>query len=224
MNKETLNRRAINVLFDLDGTLTDPGDGFVESITYALTQLECPVPPASEIRRYVGPPLGEALSTFLGKKHDLLPNAVTLYRQRYGATGFLENAIYPGIEAALATLKSDGVVLFVATSKPLIFANQILEHFKLSHFFRGIYGSELDGTLANKVHLIAHLLRVEELDPASTFMVGDRAQDMSGALANGVVPIGALWGYGSNEELAKAGAAALCEHASRLPAILASTV
>ena len=212
----------MNVLFDLDGTLTDPGDGFVSCVTYALSKLDCRAYSHAEIRKHVGPPLEETLRHLLDGNDSKVEAAVALYRARYGSEGYLENAVYPGIERALGALRADGAALFVATSKPSIFAARILAHFGLSDYFQAIYGSELDGTRSNKAQLISHLLQRQSLAAASTVMIGDRAQDVAGALANGVRPIGALWGYGSREELSNAGATLLCEHPSQLPTMLSS--
>lgn len=213
---------TVNALFDLDGTLTDPGEGFVNCLTYALSKLNCLAYSPSEIRRHVGPPLEETLGTLLGGDVAKVSAAVTLYRERYGTEGYLENAVYPEVRDMLAELKGKGITLFVATSKPTVFARRILEHFGLSRFFEGVYGSEFDGTNANKTHLIAHLLRRESLPRASTAMIGDRAHDIVAAVANGVSAIGVLWGYGSREELANAGAAALYERPSNLARALSS--
>jgi phosphoglycolate phosphatase len=208
--------KTVNVLFDLDGTLTDPGDGFVNCVSHALSKLDCLAHTPSEIRRHVGPPLEETLRTLLGGDITKLSAAVALYRERYGTHGYLENAVYPEVHEMLEGLKSKGMVLFVATSKPTAFARRILEHFGLARYFEDIYGSEFDGTNANKTHLIAHILKRESLLPASTAMIGDRAHDIVAALANGVGAIGVLWGYGSREELANAGAMALYERPSGL--------
>ncbi|TAK43544.1 MAG: HAD family hydrolase [Betaproteobacteria bacterium] len=212
---------TVNVLFDLDGTLTDPGEGFVSCITHALSKLDCLRYSPAEIRRHIGPPLEETLEKLLDGDRAKVQAAAALYRERYGSVGYLENAVYPGIRKALEELKEREIALFVATSKPSVFARRILEHFGLAHLFRGIHGSELDGTRANKAHLIAHVLAVESLARASTVMFGDRSHDVAGALANGVRPIGVLWGYGTQEELAGAGAAALCEDPSQIAAVLA---
>ena len=211
-----------NALFDLDGTLTDPGDGFVNCITHALLKLNCLRHSSSEIRRHVGPPLEETLGKLLAGDQSKIPAAVALYRERYGTDGYLENTVYPGIETALEDLKRKGVALFVATSKPSVFANQILEHFRLAEFFQGIYGSEFNGTHSNKAQLIRHILTTQSLSRASTAMIGDRAHDVVGALANGVRPIGVLWGYGTREELSNAGASAFCEHPSQMAEVLTS--
>ncbi len=214
---------GVNVLFDLDGTLTDPGDGFVACVSYALEKIGCRPHAAGEIRRHVGPPLEETLARLLEDQAQI-PAAVAFYRERYASLGYLENAVYPGIEAALRALHAREMRLFVATSKPAVYAERIVEHFGLARYFRAVYGSELDGTRSNKTQLLSHLLARERLRPESTFMLGDRAQDMLAAAANGVHPVGALWGYGSREELAQAGAAAFCEQARDLPPFLTGLI
>jgi len=218
----TVRRMALSALFDLDGTLTDPGEGFVKCITHALAGVNSLGHSPSEIRKHVGPPLEETLRKLLDGDDTKLAAAVALYRERYGIEGYLENAVYPGIQHALEELSAKRIALFVATSKPTVFAKRILEHFRLAPFFQGIHGSELDGTNSNKAHLIAHLLRKESVDPSRTLMIGDRAHDVIGALANGVHPIGALWGYGTKEELVGAGAREICAHPTQLVNVLTS--
>jgi phosphoglycolate phosphatase len=208
----------VNILFDLDGTLTDPGDGFVACVSYALEKLDCRRYADHEIRCHVGPPLEETLARLLND-HTAVARAVGLYRERYGSVGYLENRVYPEIEIALQFLRSRGARMFVATSKPTVYAERILDHFGLSRYFDAVYGSELDGTRAGKTDLLAHLLRNESIDNA--VMVGDRAQDIVAARAHGLHSIGALWGYGSREELVAAGAAALCERPGDLPSLIA---
>jgi phosphoglycolate phosphatase len=149
-------------------------------------------------------------------------NTLSSLRATLAVTGMFENAVYPGISTALAELKALGAALYVATSKPRVFAVNIVEHFGLHEFFQAVYGSELDGTRSNKVDLIAHILRSESLSPGSTCMVGDRLHDMVGAKTNGVFPIGVLWGYGSREELVSAGAAVLCASPAALCPLLSS--
>ena len=211
----------MNVLFDLDGTLSDSREGIVACFKYALGVLELDSPTDQNLERTIGSPLRESFSTLIGTNNDdLLERAVTLYRQRFAAKGLFENNIYPGIGGALAQLQDQGCSLFVATSKPRVFAERIVAEFSFNQFFRAVYGSELDGTNADKRDLIAHILRAESLSPADTVMVGDRAHDMLGARANDLFPIGALWGYGSREELVSAGAGKLCEE----PGMLSSTL
>lgn len=210
----------MNILFDLDGTLTDPGDGFVACIAHALAGVGCEPPPPAQIRAHVGPPLELTLRELLGADDARIAAAVALYRQRYAAAGYRQNVVYPGVETILGILAAAGARLFVATSKPTVFAVRILEHFGLARHFEDIYGSELDGTRSNKSLLIGHLLQRERLDPRATRMVGDRAQDVAGALANELLPVGVLWGYGSREELLRAGAVVLCEQPEQLPDLI----
>jgi Predicted phosphatases len=197
----------MNILLDLDGTLTDPRTGFIASIRYALESLGLEVPPDSTIASRIGPPLEETLAEFLGENHrNDLSSAVALYRERYSASGLYENTVYDGIPRALAQLHERGDRLYLATSKPGIFAGRILEHFGLSSYFTSIYGSGLDGSLSDKTQLIAHILEREGLSLRSSVMIGDRMYDVKGALRNGISVYGALWGYGSRLELEAAGA------------------
>ncbi len=210
----------MNILFDLDGTLTDPGTGIVACLKHALEKMGRCAPPDSDLYRYIGPPLQESFESLLDcKDAEEIDAAVALYRERFSTKGIFESSVYPGIPAALAQLKNLGAALYVATSKPYIFAERIVDHFGLMPCFRAVYGSELDGTRSNKGELIAHIVRAEALSSGSTFMVGDRGHDVIGALANGVVPVGALWGYGSREELSAAGATILCERPVMLTAL-----
>jgi len=132
-----------------------------------------------------------------------------------------ENAVYDGIPSALEQLSSRSVDLYVATSKPLVYAQRILEHFGLAGYFRGFFGSELDGTRSNKGELIAHLLSVSGLRAEQTVMVGDRRHDIAGALQNHVFPVGVLWGYGSRKELTDAGARMLLHQPAALSQLVA---
>jgi phosphoglycolate phosphatase len=195
-----------NILFDLDGTLTDPAVGIFRSIEGALNELGLPVPGSNVLRRCIGPPLQRSFQTILGVPADKVGAAVTAYRHRYKEVGMLENTVYPGIPALLSTLAQGGCRLWVATSKPAAFAEPILEHFKLSKMFQRIYGSELDGTYSDKRDLLQHLLRTERLRPDSAVMIGDREHDVIGANANSLPAIGVTWGYGTFEELIDAGA------------------
>src|SRR5262244_2643320 len=205
----------VNVLFDLDGTLTDPREGIVACLKHALLRLGRTCPADSELARFIGPPLQEIFGTLLGSTDSKdIDSAVTLYRQRFSSTGMFENIVYPGIHSALTTLRRSGATLFVATSKPQIFAQRIVEHFGLMDYFRAVYGSELDGTHSNKSDLIAHVLKSESLSPHATAIVG--------AKTHGVFPIGVLWGYGSYDELIAAGATALCAQPPLLNDILLS--
>lgn len=209
----------MNILFDLDGTLTDPRAGIVGSIQYALAKLGQPVPADSELLRFIGPPLRDSFRELLDTTDDApVEQALAFYRERYSAIGLFENNVYSGIPEALEALRVRGHTLFVATSKPGVFAQRIVEHFHLADYFRTIWGSELDGTRSNKASLIAHVLQQEKLSPRETVMVGDRSHDAVGARANEIVPVGVLWGYGDEQELT----AAQCKLLLRTPADLAN--
>jgi phosphoglycolate phosphatase len=207
----------VDILLDLDGTLSDPRPGFVASINHALHGLGLPVLPEPDIARHIGPPLEETLALLLGPAHaPKLSAAVALYRERYADRGIFECSLYEGIPDALRQLQAAGRRLFLATSKPHPFARRILRHFDLEAPFSGIYGAELDGTRADKRQLLAHLLEQERLQPQAAVMVGDRAQDVRAAKHHGMRSLGVLWGYGSRHELVTAGASALTESPSQL--------
>jgi phosphoglycolate phosphatase len=211
----------MSVLMDLDGTLTDPAEGIVACLEHALRAMNRASPGRKQLERYIGPPLqttfGELLAT---EERTQIDAAIRHYRERFSTKGMFENAVYPEIPAALQALKGIGATLFVATSKPHVFAGQIVEHFGLRRYFAAVYGSELDGTRTGKDDLIAHVMKAEALTASATWMVGDRSLDVIGAKANGVRPVGALWGYGSREELASAGALLLCETPANLPGVI----
>ena len=202
----------MNVIFDLDGTLTDPRQGILACFKHACDALQVEPPSDGALEQFIGPPLPESFSRIFGPDNPaLIKEAVALYRERFAAKGMFENKLYPGIAEALAELHERGERLFVATVKPRVFAERILEYFKLEPFFGAVYGSELDGTNSDKRDLLAHLLGAESLSPDASVMIGDRAQDVWAANASGVFSIGVLWGYGSREELVEAGADLLCE-------------
>jgi phosphoglycolate phosphatase len=200
------------VFFDLDGTLCDPRDGIIHCLRYAFEQLGYSGPPDDQLERYIGPPLQETFTTLLGtKNHEVIDRAVAFYRHRFASHGIYENSVYPGIVETLATLRSARHHLYVVTSKPSVFAEKILVQFGLRTVFHNVYGSDFDGSRSDKGDLIAHVLRTEKILSDDAAMVGDREHDIKGAIANGVFPIGALWGYGTREELTDADAALLCE-------------
>ncbi len=189
----------MNLLFDLDGTLTDPKEGIVGSIEYALKKFS--VDYKDDLTWCIGPPLQESFASILKTTNkDTLDKALVYYRERFATTGLFENKVYEGIPELLDTLKSSGQRLFIATSKPKVFADKILEHFDLAHFFESIHGSELNGTRSNKAELIEYILETERLDAKTTLMIGDRKHDILGARANGLVSIGVAWGYGNDAE------------------------
>ncbi len=211
---------ASAVLFDLDGTLTDPKEGITKSIQHALRALGRPVPPMEELLWTIGPPLRWNFVRLLGSE-DLADEGVRLYRERFGTVGLFENAVIPGIPDLLDRLVAEGRRLFVATSKPHVYATRIVEKFGLADRFLHVYGSELDGTNADKRDLLRMIVRREGLDPARSVMIGDREHDVIGARNSGIATIGVRWGYGSDEELIEAGAAVLVDRPEEIGALLA---
>lgn len=210
----------MHILLDLDGTLTDPREGIVGCIRHALQKMGHPSPSDDELARYIGPPLHEGFAEILQcTDKALIDRAVALYRERFSTVGLYENGVYEGIVPALETLRELGTTLYLATAKPLVYAERIVEHFGLRPFFRALYGSELDGTRTQKTDLIAYVLECEKLTPSDTYMVGDREHDVIGARANGVNPIAVLWGYGTRKELEAAGARVFCDHPRALGAL-----
>ncbi|MFB9264856.1 HAD family hydrolase [Bradyrhizobium erythrophlei] len=197
------------IFFDLDGTLTDPKPGITGSIQYALHKLDRPVPSQDELTWCIGPPLRASFAALLGGE-DLADRALALYRERFGDVGLFENRVYPDIEHVLATLRQEPRRLFVATSKPHVYARRIIEHFGLTSYFERVFGSELDGTRVNKGELLAYAVEQTDVDPAQAVMIGDRSHDVIGAKTNGIRAIGVLYGYGSRDELMEAGAVHLC--------------
>jgi phosphoglycolate phosphatase len=214
---------VLNVLLDLDGTLTDPAQGIVACIEHALASLHEPVPADTDLTKFIGPPLRDTFCELLSTTDDdkRIDKAVAAYRERFGAIGMFENVVYDGIPSALQELSARNAKLYVATSKPLVYAQRILENFGLVAYFRGVFGSELDGARSNKGELIAHILAVSGLRAEQTVMVGDRRHDIVGALKNRVFPAGVLWGYGSWRELTDAGAKKLIHQPDSLSQLVA---
>jgi len=199
------------ILFDLDGTLTDPGEGIAKSIQAALEYVGLPAVSEIQLKNCVGPPL-QASFAELGARPNQIEPLIQAYRARYRETGMFENVVYPEIPNLLTELRSRNCRLFVTTSKPTQFALAILEHFELHGFFEEIFGANLDGTLAEKHDLLQHVQSRIGFTPADTALVGDRKFDIAAARASGVLAIGALWGYGSRGELEEAGADRLAEN------------
>lgn len=189
------------LLFDLDGTLTDPFDGITRCVQHALACQGIEVSDRQTLAPFIGPPLAEAFAEFHGLSAEQAVQAVADYRERFAQVGMYENRVYDGIPELLAGLKAGGWQLFVATSKPWAFARPIIEHFGLSAFFDEIHGSELDGRRTDKRALLAHVLREQGLDADETLMIGDRRFDIEGARHNGVRSAAVSYGYGSAEEL-----------------------
>ena len=213
--------RAASILFDLDGTLTDPAEGIVGCIRHALQSLDAPVPPASLLTRYIGPPLRESFATLLDQPGAaVVEEAVRRYRERFEASGMYENRVYPGVGEMLERIAGMEWRSYVTTSKPTLYARRILDHFGLGGSFVAIYGSEMDGRLTRKEDLLAHVLVAESLAVEDTVMVGDRAEDILGARSHRLASVGVTYGYGNAQELREAGATWICDNPSAVFVVL----
>ncbi|HBW37296.1 HAD hydrolase-like protein [Desulfosporosinus sp. BICA1-9] len=191
------------LLWDLDGTLTDPKVGITLSVQYALSRLDYPLPKVDDLDWIIGPPLRESFKVLLQTTEEaLLDRAIKLYRDRYKEIGLYENVVYPGIPELLSRLKDKGCRNLLATSKPRVFAEQILHHFSMDSYFSVIMGSELNGQFVEKEVLIEEVLKNVPSDLRSkTVMIGDRRFDVQGARANQIEVISVRYGYGTVEEL-----------------------
>ena len=195
------------ILFDLDGTLTDPGLGITNSVMYALKKWGIEAPDRASLYRFIGPPLQDSFREYYGFSQEDALRAVDVYREYFREKGLYENEVYPGVEKLLQVLKEQGKTLVLATSKPEEFAVRILRHFGLDRYFTVMAGATMDPSRSKKGDVIAYALResgVTELSKA--VMIGDREHDIFGAKQNGLDSIGVLFGYGDREELEKAGA------------------
>ena len=208
-------------LFDLDGTLTDPGVGITNCVRYALERFSIYPKSREELYPYIGPPLIDSFQEYHGlSKKDAL-KAVSYYRERFSGIGLLENEVYSGIEDLLSELKDRGVTLIVATSKPEEFAVKILEHFDLLKYFDFIGGNNLNEERPTKSVVIAYVReRYSDISGDNTVMIGDRKYDVEGAHNHGLPAIGVLYGYGDLSELTEAGADCLAESVEELLVIL----
>jgi phosphoglycolate phosphatase len=196
---------SLDLLFDLDGTLTDPEPGIVACFYYALAKLGCEkLPQRSALRRYIGPPLRQSFAEILETNDErLIESAVAAYREGFAEVAIYENEVYPDVPAGLTRLKDDGHRLWVVTLKAQVFARRIIEHFNLAGFFQQVYGPELDGRNSEKSDLIAHVIE-RETHTVAGLHDRRRAHDMAGGRANGTRTIGVLWGYGTEGEIKNA--------------------
>ncbi|MBE6871216.1 MAG: HAD family hydrolase [Ruminococcaceae bacterium] len=201
-----------NIFFDLDGTLLDPGEGITNSVIHALKYYGISVSDRKQLYSFIGPPLWESFEKYFGFSHEKAKEAVEYYREYYREKGIFENKVYDGLFQMLDELKKSGHKLYVATSKPQIFARRIITHFGLESYFDFVGGSELDGTRVKKSEVVAFVAQqTADFTVENTVMVGDREHDVMGAAENGLACIGVLYGYGSYDELTKAGASYIAE-------------
>ena len=196
------------LLFDLDGTLTDPKEGICTCVQYALASFGIGEPDIDKLTPFIGPPLKDSFMEFYDMDEQQAEQAVVKYRERFQNQGIFENRLYEGIPKMLETLNSKGMFLAVASSKPTVFVERILEHFQIRKYFKVIVGSELDGTRVNKDEVVEEALRQlfgdKPIEKEKVYMIGDRRFDMEGARAIGVEGVGVTYGYGDMEELREA--------------------
>lgn len=202
------------ILFDLDGTLTDSGEGIMNCAKLALEHYNLPIPSEAELRTFVGPPLHDSFIRF-GVPAEEADNAIKIYRSRYIPIGKFENHPYAGIEEVLMKLKAQGHTLYVATSKPESMSVEILEHFDLAKYFDIIAGASFDRSRSSKEDVIAYLLS-QCGDYDEKIMVGDTAFDVIGAKAHGIPTVGVAWGYGKVEDMVAAGAVSIAQTMQQL--------
>lgn len=213
-----------HILFDLDGTLTDPGLGITNSVAHALAHFGITVTDRTRLYRFIGPPLMDSFMEYYGFTEEQATEAVRVYREYFADRGWAENTVYNGVEEMLSELTAAGKVLLVATSKPQIFAERILHHFGLARYFTHICGVALQAPRGySKADVIRDALdRAGVTDLDSAVMVGDRHHDIDGAKAVGMDSIGVLYGYGDRAEHEAAGADAIVADVAELKTVLTS--
>lgn len=196
-----------NILFDLDGTLTNPEMGITTCVMHALEKFNIKVEDRKELHPFIGPPLSYSFQTYYGLSEADTELAIQYYRERFSTMGLFENEVYDGVENLLASLKESGKKLVVATSKPEKFAIQILKHFGLYKYFDFVAGATMDGSRGEKADVIRYAIEMSEIeDKEKTIMIGDTKYDILGAKENGLDSMGVLYGFGGEEVLKEAGA------------------
>lgn len=211
------------ILFDLDGTLTDPKEGITRCVQYALKSFGIEEDDLDQLESFIGPPLLEQFMNAYGFNQEKGKLAVEKYRERFSTKGLYENSIYPGIKELLVELKKAGKVLALASSKPTVYCEKILDHFEILEYFHVIVGSELDGRRTDKAQVVEEALQqlnIREDDKKKVVMVGDRRHDILGGKKNGLVTIGLKLGYAKEGELEEAGADQIAEDVKKLKEML----
>ena len=209
------------ILFDLDGTLTDPKPGITRAVRYALARYDIAIDDLDTLTPFIGPPLHHSFARFYGFDDERAREAVGYYREYFAETGLYENTVYPGIPQLLERLRESGRRLIVATSKPTVYAQRIIEYFQLDAYFTQVVGSDLDLTRSDKALIIADILDAyPDVTREEVVMVGDREHDIFGARAHSLDAVGVTYGYGSLAELQAAGATAIAHSVADLANLL----
>ena len=201
-------KKYTTVLFDLDGTLTDPGEGIVNSVAYALNKYGIEVEDKKSLYKFIGPPLLVSFSTYYGFNEEKSREAIEFYREYYKVKGINECKLFDGIKELLKSLKKSGYKIALATSKPELFAHIVLQNYDIDKYFDFIGGATIDEkTRYTKEHVLEYVLsNIEEKDRGKILMIGDRCFDINGAKAYGLDSVGVTFGYGTREELEESGA------------------
>ena len=195
-----------NILFDLDGTLTDSGPGIRNAVRHALRRFGIEETEKEKLDRFIGPPLYDSFQRFYGIDPETAKNGEEYFREYYRDIGIFENSLYDGIDECLCALVRGGMKLYIATSKPDFMAERVVEHFDIKKYFNGIFGAKPDMSISSKKDVISLLRNAHpEITPENSIMVGDREHDVFGARHHGIGCVGVLWGYGSEKELCDAG-------------------
>ncbi len=209
------------LLFDLDGTLIDSFEGITRSVAYALSFFDIHIEDTNILKPFIGPPLTHSFKEFYHFNDEEIKKAVFKYRERYNTTGVYENTLYTGIRELLEEASSKGYQVMLATSKPVVFAERILQYFNLDGYFSFIGGSLMDGSRDAKEEVIRHVLTENDIrDNSRVLMIGDRKYDIIGAKSNGIDSLGVLYGYGQYEELHDAGAGFIVKDVPELASLL----
>ena len=206
-----------NILFDLDGTLTDSGPGIRNAVRHALKKYGIEENDTEKLNRFIGPPLYDSFMRFYGISEAEAAKGENYFREYYRDIGIFENSVYDGVTDCLEKLQNGGVKLYIATSKPDFMAERVLSHFDLKKYFTDVCGADIENGRCSKKDVLALLLKNNpEITSENAVMVGDREHDILGAQPFGMKGIGVLWGYGSKEELESAGAHFLAETPDKL--------
>jgi len=210
----------VNILFDLDGTLTDPYIGITNGVKIALEKFNISETDDAKLRLFIGPPLNWSFMEYYDFDSEKAKEAVRYYREYYSEKGIFENNLYNDIDTLLAKLAQNKKNCMVATSKPTEFAVRILEYFKIEKYFSYVQGSRLDGAFSEKDEIIKTVIEKNNLDKSKTIMIGDRKHDIAGANNNGIDSIAVLYGYGSKEELEESKPTYICDNVMDIPDII----
>jgi len=193
-----------NILFDLDGTLIEPEEGIINSVLYALEKMGIAEENQEVLTSFIGPPLIDSFSSIYHLEPGRAKLAVKYYREFFADKGIYQNSLYPGITDLLKYLKKEGFMIFLATSKPTVYARKIINHHKLGKYFSAITGSNLDHSMDNKRDIIGNLVESEGLSSGESVMIGDRIFDIEGARYHGMKTVFVTYGYGSKKEILEA--------------------